>query len=174
VTLRSAVSVAFPSVAPVVDAWRERTCEAKPSAGVPPHVTLLFPFVPPSAIDDALVARLEALVAQTAAFDVGFASTGRFPGVLFLEPSPPGPFLALTQRLEAEFPDFPPYAGAFATSRAHLTVAQGDDAVLHEAERDVLPQLPLHAHVREALLLVEREQDHGRWEIGARLPLGGR
>jgi 2'-5' RNA ligase len=174
VTLRSAVAVAFPSVAPVVDGWRERTCEARPSAGVPPHVTLLFPFVPPSAIDDALVARLEALVAETTAFDVGFERTGRFPGVLFLEPSPAGPFLALTQRLGTQFPDVPPYGGAFATLHAHLTVAQGDDAVLDEAARDVLPQLPLHSPVREALLLVEVEPDHGRWEIGARLPLGGR
>jgi 2'-5' RNA ligase len=174
VTLRSAVVVPFPSAAPVVDGWRERSCEAKPSAGVPPHVTLLFPFVPPSAIDEALVGRLEVLVARTTTFDAGFEGTGRFPGVLFLEPAPAEPFLALTQRLATEFPDFPPYGGAFATSHAHLTVAQGDVAVLDEAERDILPRLPLHAHVREALLLVEVKPDHGRWDIGAQLPLGGR
>jgi 2'-5' RNA ligase len=171
-TLRSAVSVAFPVAAPVVDGWRERTCDARPSAGVPPHVTLLFPFVPPSAIDEATVARLEVLVAHTKTFDVSFETTGRFPGVLFLEPSPAEPFLALTQRLATQFPDFPPYGGAFAKSHAHLTVAQGDDAVLDEAERHVLPQLPLHVHVTEALLLVEVEPDHGRWEIGFHLPLG--
>jgi 2'-5' RNA ligase len=173
VALRSAVSVAFPSAAPVVDGWRERTCEAKPSAGVPPHVTILFPFIPPSAIDEATIARLEVLVAHTKVFEVSFEATGRFPGVLYLEPTPAEPFLALTQRIGTHFPDFPPYGGAFAPY-AHLTVAQGDDALLDEAERDIAPQLPLHAHVREALLFVEVEPDHGRWEIGAHLPLGGR
>jgi 2'-5' RNA ligase len=172
VELRSAVSIAFPRLAPVVDGWRERTCEAKPSAGVPPHVTILFPFVPPSAIDDGTVARLEVLVAHTKTFDVRFVSTGRFPGVLFLEPEPAEPFLALTQRIGGQFPEFPPYGGAFATPHAHLTVAQGEDAVLDEAEREILPQLPLRARVREALLLVEVEPGHGRWEIGVHLPLG--
>jgi 2'-5' RNA ligase len=172
VTPRSAIVVAFPSLAPVVDGWRERTCEAKPSAGVPPHVTLLFPFAPPSAIDAATVARLELLVAQTKTFDVGFAETGRFPGVLFLEPSPPDQFLALSQRLAMQFPDFPPYGGAFATPHPHLTVAQGDDAVLDEADRELGPQLPLRADVREALVLLEVEPEHRRWEVGFHLPLG--
>jgi 2'-5' RNA ligase len=164
--------IAFPGLAPVVDGWRERTCEARPSAGVPPHVTILFPFMPPSAIDEATLTRLEGLVAQTKPFEARFESTGRFPGVLFLEPEPAEPFLALTERMGTEFPEFPPYGGTFETSHAHLTVAQGDDAVLAEAERETLPQLPLQAHVREALLLVEVEPNHGRWEIGAHLRLG--
>jgi hypothetical protein len=32
-----AVSVPFPSPAPVLDEWRERACVATPSHGVPPH-----------------------------------------------------------------------------------------------------------------------------------------
>ena len=49
--METAVVIAFPAFSPVVDGWRERTsAEDRPSMGIPPHVTLLHPFVPAEAI----------------------------------------------------------------------------------------------------------------------------
>src|SRR5262249_20863154 len=56
--LRSAVIVPVPEAAAAVDDWRERTCEAKPSTGVPPHVTLLVPFVAAAEITNHVIAEL--------------------------------------------------------------------------------------------------------------------
>jgi hypothetical protein len=50
-------------------------------------------------------------------------------------------------------------------------VAYGDDALLDEVEAAVTPKLPIEAHVTEAVLLEELEQDWGRWDERARFPL---
>jgi len=40
---RTVLLVPFPEVAEVVERWLERSETARPSHGIPPHVTLLFP-----------------------------------------------------------------------------------------------------------------------------------
>ena len=77
-----AFSIPFRDLAPVVDDWRERTCAAKPSHGVPPHVTLLIP-APPD-LDGAVAALTE-----FSSFDVTFAHLERFPGTLWFALSRP-------------------------------------------------------------------------------------
>ena len=103
---------------------------------------------------------------------MSFEPTGRFPGVLYLEPTPAEPLLALTQRIGTHFPDFPPYGGAFDPTRTSRWPRGTTRSWTRQ--KGIAAHLPLHAHVREALLLVEVEPDHGRWEVGVHLPLGGR
>lgn len=170
--LRSALIVAVPEAARVVDGWRERTSYAKPSQGVPAHITILFPFVPPARVDDGLIAQLGALFAVVESFSFVLRKTERFPGVLFLAPEPARPFVELTERVYAAFPRHPPYGGAFATIVPHLTVAEGDPGTLDRAEADVAHGLPIGASVEEALLLAETLPNSAGWEIRARLPLG--
>ena len=61
---RSAVIVPLPEATATVDAWRERTCIGKPSIGVPPHVTLLAPFVPLEGIDEDVLHGLRNVLAS--------------------------------------------------------------------------------------------------------------
>jgi 2'-5' RNA ligase len=173
-SLRSGLVVAIADAAPLVDRWRERTCEARPSAGVPPHVTLLFPFAPAREIDDALIAEVARVLEEVAPFDLRFERTGRFPGVLYLAPQQDAALRALSAALVARFPAYPPYEGLFGTDLVpHLTVAQGDDATLDAAARDVERGLPVGAHVHEALLFEEVEPDHAAWQERARFPFRG-
>ena len=74
----TAVVVAFPEAAPVVDGWRERTCSDRTSIGIPPHVTLLFPFVPAEDVDERILADLGALFAATPPFRVSFRELRRW------------------------------------------------------------------------------------------------
>ena len=155
-----ALSIPFRELAPIVDEWRERTCETKPSHGVAPHVTLLFP-----AASDA-----EAGVAALASFgpfDVTFARCGRFPGVLWLAPEPAETFVAMTEALVAVYPDHPPYGGAFAGITPHLTVAQGDD--LDPIERELALSLPLR--VRAASVVHYEQVAPDRWRERAEFEL---
>src|SRR5439155_13409498 len=97
-----AIVVPFEGLASVVDDLRERTCVSKPSHGMPPHVTLLYPA--PRDVE----AIAEVLVAFSA-FEVVFARLDRFPGTLWLAPEPAERFQRVIEALVRRFPDHPPY-----------------------------------------------------------------
>ena len=85
------------------------------------HVTALGPFV--DELTDDVERRVAAIAAETAPFDFVLERMGRFgDGTLHLLPEPDAAFRALTARLVAEFPEHPPYAGAFTDLIPHLTV----------------------------------------------------
>jgi 2'-5' RNA ligase len=155
-----ALVVPFEELAPVVDDLRERTCDSKPSHGMPPHVTLLVP-APRAA------AAISGVLAPFPAFDVAFARLDRFPGVLWLAPEPAEPFRRMVEALVQRFPGHLPYGGAFAEVVPHLTVAQSG---LIEAAEIVQPQLPLHARAERAVLLEQEQPD--RWHEAASFELG--
>lgn len=167
--MRSAVLVEVPEAEPVVGDWRQRYTFDAP-AGIPAHVTILFPFVEPARLGE-VESRLAELVSGTAAFELTFARTARWPELLYLVPEPAEPFVALTRAVEREWPDQPPYGGAHETIVPHLTVAESpDSALLDRIAAEVGPQLPIATRVREASLFVE---DHaGRWHEHGRLPFG--
>jgi 2'-5' RNA ligase len=170
--LRSAVIVAVPEAAAAVDTWRELTCDAKPSIGVPPHVTLLFPFVAPAEIMDDVIGGLRRVFAPSRPFAVELRKLSRFPGILYLAPETAEPFVALTHALVSRFPGYPPYGDASLPVIPHLTVAQGDDELLDRAESEVTRALPIAAEITEALLLEQFEQDGLRWRVRERFRMG--
>jgi hypothetical protein len=170
--LRSALVVAVPEAAVVVEPWLERTAGAKPSLGVPAHVTILFPFVPAGSIDDALLDELAGLFVRVHAFGFELRECRRFPGVLYLAPEPPEPFVALTEAVVAAYPDHLPYGGVFDSVVPHLTVAEGLPAVLNRAAGEVRPRLPIAADAAEVALLEEVDAATGEWRTRARIPLG--
>ena len=137
----------------MVDAWRERTCESKPSHDVPPHVTLLMP-VPPDAGEIARTLQ------RFPSFDVTFAGFGRFPGALWLAPEPAERFIAMSEALMETFPGCQPYGGAFTEVVPHLTVAQGDE--LDVAEAELAPLLPLTTRASSVVLFEQAAPPHWR------------
>lgn len=168
----TAIVIAFPEAAPVVDEWRERTCADRPSIGIPPHVTLLFPFVPAEAVEECL-GDLGELIAATRSFAASFRELRRWPEMVYLAPEPPEPFVHLTETIVERWPDHPPYEGIHETVIPHLTVAYGDGALLAEVEADVAPKLPIEAGADEVLLLEELEPEWVRWGERARFALRG-
>ena len=79
----------------IVGRWRTRFDPAA-AAGVPAHVTIIYPFLPGKDIDEDVAGGVRRLVARHPSFTVTFTGFGRFPGVLFLVPDPDHPFRALT------------------------------------------------------------------------------
>jgi 2'-5' RNA ligase len=141
------------------------------AAGVPAHVTLLFPFLTTDELTPAVRRRLARIASQVRPFSVRFDDTGRFPGVLWLAPDPTAPFIELTERLAAAFPDHPPYEGAHADIVPHLTVAFGDEAMLDRLERKVV-RAGIAVRRRVEAIEVIAEDGTGRWHARWRLPLG--
>ena len=142
------------------------------SAGVVEHITLLYPFLPPTQIDGAVLARLQAFFSGVHAFSFTFRSTGWFEqGVLYLAPDPPDPFIALTNRLSSAF-DVQPFEGRFPTVVPHLTIAQhGDTDVLAHVATEITGHLPLRVRAEEAWLMLGHN-DLG-WTLHHRFPFGG-
>lgn len=167
---QTAVLVHVPEAEPIVGGWRLRHTYDAP-LGIPAHVTLHFPFVPADRLDGEVEARLAELLRETEPFDVAFAHTARFTGVIYLEPQPSEPFAALTTAIAAEWPEHPRYGGEHETVIPHLTVAESEDESLLERIRaDVEPKLPLETRVTAAKLYAEDAA--GRWHERSHLPLG--
>jgi 2'-5' RNA ligase len=170
--LRSALVVAVPEAASAVDDWRERTCADRPSIGVPAHVTILFPFVPPPLIDRSVVEELRVLVGHFERFSFELRETRRFPGLLYLAPEPPGPFVQMIEAVTRRYPEYPPYGGSIDSIVPHVTVAHGDADLLDVVDSTLRPFLPIVAEASEVCLLEEVAPDWGRWQTHTRLPLG--
>lgn len=99
----SALIVAVPEAEPAVAALRA-AYDPSASWGVPAHITVLYPFLPPDRIDAAVLAAVRATVAGVPAFDLVLARTRRFGDqVLWLAPEPDAPLRALTE-LKAGLP----------------------------------------------------------------------
>lgn len=170
----SAILVPVPEAEPVVGLLRARL---DPSAGlgVPAHVTVLFPFVPPDAITGTVIEMAAAAVASVSAFDCEFGRSCWFgEDVVWLAPEPAEPFRAMTSAVHAAFPRFPPFAGAYPCVVPHLTIGdrpESGSGALRAAAAEVLPALPVRTHVSSAWLMTGT-QTPGSWRVIARLPLG--
>lgn len=167
----SALIVPAPEAEPLVGAWRERYDDSA-RTGVPAHLTLLYPFLPPEEIGAPDVHRLAALFAAATATPYRLTAVRRFSrGVLYLAPEPETFFRELTNRIWALYPHRPPYGGVFPDVIPHLTVAQSPDhALLDRVETAVAAGLPISAYAGEAWLMQQGEDD--RWRAGHRFPLG--
>jgi 2'-5' RNA ligase len=140
--------------------------------GVPAHVTVLFPFAPPEQLAPPVLRRLETLFAGVAAFPCTFARTAWFDEtVLWLAPQDPDPFRALTDRVFAAFPHYPPFEGVFEQVVPHLTIGQDHElSAMRAAEESIRPGLPVHGRVREVTLLTQAGPG-ARWQRTATFPL---
>lgn len=169
----SAVLVPVPEAERVVSRYRARLDDAA-ALGVPAHVTVLYPFVPPTAITAATLEELAAAAASVGAFDCEFPVTAWFgSNVLWLAPRPDEPFRELTRVVAEAFPGYRPYDGAFDDVVPHLTVGDrpsGGAAELRAAEAGVLPLLPVSARISRVWLMTGGAAP-GSWRTVAECPL---
>ena len=141
--------------------------------GVPPHVTLVFPFVPAVRLGKAERQHLAAIAGEARPFSLRFADVRRFPSSLYLAPEPTEPVHALIAAVVRAFPDHPPNEGAFEAVIPHLTVAaDAGEAVLAGLVPAAQAPLPFSAAIRALTVLAEDEI--GQWRTHWRIPLGTR
>ncbi len=116
--------------------WREQY-DQESFVRVPAHITLLYPFVPPETVNEA-VARLEKVCADTLPFEVILSKYGQFESALFLEPDNPEPIINLFHKLAEAFPEFTVHESG--EIHPYLTLAQSDNP--EEIEKIKLPPEP--------------------------------
>jgi len=156
---QTALIVEVPEAEPTVGELRLQH-DSSAAAGVPAHITVLYPFVDGEDVDEDALAGL---FSRFRAFDFVLDRVERWQeGIVWLHPEPSFPFVDLTAAVAQHWPDHPPYEGMFDEPIPHLTVS--------ETPIDFQPRLPIAARAR-AVTLIERDESSGRWSTRRRFPL---
>jgi len=140
------------------------------AAGVPPHITLMFPFVPPPDLTEPMIDTLEILIGNTTAFQFSLTRVKEFEqGIVFLEPEPANPFIELTTGISRRF-GLLPYGGDFGSEPVpHLTVGILENV---SARRQLVKELsgpvPIVVEAEEAWLMVG--SNASRWNVVRQMP----
>ncbi|MCA2215070.1 2'-5' RNA ligase family protein [Jidongwangia harbinensis] len=167
---QTALLAAVAEAEPLVGQWRRRF-DPSASAGVPAHVTVLFPFLDVGRVTDTVVGDLRALIGAHRCVTVRFEECRRFPEALYLAPTPDQPFRALTESIARRWPEAPPYEGRFTEVIPHLTVAHGQPPqVLDELAAELAHRLPTTATISSISLFV---CDGHRWRHHVEFPMLG-
>ncbi|MFJ9177783.1 2'-5' RNA ligase family protein [Streptomyces sp. NPDC102360] len=136
------------------------------------HITVLYPFLPLARITPDTDDELRTLFAATLPLPLTFAEPRRWPGVLYLPPTPDDAVRALTESVRSRWPEAVPYRGIFGDDGLdpHLTLASGtgtDDI----PDTEFTSALPLHARVDSVKLIVTEGAGTG-WRDLRTYPLG--
>lgn len=168
---RTAVVIEVPEAESIAGAWR-RDLTADGALGMPPHVTILFPFIPLDEFVADDLARLRAVAARHRIFDFALSRTAWFgDDVLWLAPEPAPGFHHIIEDVATTFPALRPYGGAHDVTVPHLTLGASDDtAALKAAAIKVEALLPVHAKARALAIFAETAD--GRWARRHVIPLG--
>jgi hypothetical protein len=170
----TALVVLVPEAEAVVKPFRDQY-DPSAAAGVPAHITSLYPFKAPYEVDDTVLGKLRDCFAALEPIPFSLGKIQRFPTeVLYLAPEPNEPFRQLTLAIWNLFPETPPYSGKWPDIIPHLSVAwvrneQHLTAITNDFTKATQGKLPIHAIASRVALL---ENPSGRWRLKAMFSLG--
>jgi 2'-5' RNA ligase len=164
--LESALVILVPEAEGLVESFREKY-DAAAAAGVPAHITLLYPFKEAGETTPDDLDHLQAIFSGFPGFSLSLVEIRRFPHVVYLAPVPDQPIKELIQALINQFPENPPYGGMFSEIIPHLTVAELDDTqkldeIDVEFRQTAQDCLPIRVNVCEVVLM---DNAQGVWQI---------
>lgn len=165
----SALIVPIPAADSVIHRWRV-LYDSAAAAGVPAHVTVLYPFIPQAEIDGEVEATVRRVLAPFPAFACHLSEIRWFGDeVAYLAPEPEGAFRSLLTAMWGAFPDHPPYEGAHEDPTPHVTIGHQAPG-LDEAVRAVQEHLPIESLADRVELITLTE---GCWSTTATFLLPG-
>ena len=168
----SALVALVPELDPVLDAHRRRL-DTGAIRGVPAHVTVLYPWIPPANITNDVLTALGSVLREHPAFDLTFDAIRWFGDeVAYVRPNPDNAFRQLTAAIWQHWPDHPPYEGRIADPIPHLTIGDtGRSPELEAAAAEIEGSLPVRCRI-ERLHLMAGTDEMGSWTVRTAIPLG--
>ena len=154
------------SIEDKVAKWRKKYVESA-LHGMPPHITLLFPFKNPKEINTEVINKLKTIFSKITPFSYSLIGINTFPSVIFMEPLEKERFIKLTKKLLKMFPDTSLYGNEFSGINPHLTIARIDNRkefnhVKMLISKSLESKLPINMASKEAWLM---EKKDGEWLI---------
>ena len=140
---RSVLAISLPQADNILSCVRSRFGGEVPLAGVPAHITLLYPWMPPALIDEKVLTELASLFVGFPIFDLSLKLGWFGCEVLLLVPEDPAPFIRLTKAIIRRWPEFPYYSGDYDDIEPHVSLAYGDEPSLSELAAEVSGQVPV-------------------------------
>jgi 2'-5' RNA ligase len=125
-------------------------------AGIPAHITLMFPFLPTDELAEDRISALEALIGEFDRFEFSLTRVHEFAqGVVYLDPEPATPFIQLTKKITEMF-GMLPFGGEFGTTPVpHLTLTTPESGMTRvQIATQVEPLLPIRIVADTAWLLI--------------------
>ncbi len=163
---KSAIDIHFKEIDDLISKWRHSTI-AVASKGVPPHITLLFPWRPVP-ITDIDISTLRSVTKGQHPFPIVFTHIEQFSKrVIYLAINEESDVRILIQKIIAAFPDASPYDHEFPNPIPHLTIAKAPDdatfdALFKEVSASIVSELPIEIIVREIVVMEEGEDTNWR------------
>ena len=168
-TFESALVIPVPEAEPVVGDLRTRYDPTAPP-GMPAHITVVYPYLHPSALTQSVLNELSAIFAGVTPFRFALWTIGRFPEVVYLAPDPTEPFLRLTGAVATRWPEAPPYRGIYDEVIPHLTVAHTtSSADVEQVRTKIEPVLGMVCLAGRVWLLTNKQDCwsiHHQFEFG--------
>lgn len=128
-----------PDAESVVDPWRAEH-DVAASFGIPAHVTVRTPFLPPDHWRDPALSLLERFLPM----DVTLARLEDRPGALVLVAEPDDELRGITEAVTSTWPTLPPHRGNRPDLAYHMTVVRtANDRIRSQAWEAIAPHLPL-------------------------------
>jgi hypothetical protein len=167
--LESFVTLLLADQAPGLAAAHDELYPMRVEEGIPLSVTLLYPFVPASSLDEAEASALREFFGSRPAFSFEIARVAQWEGggAVYGVPEPDDELRATMRALWSRFPEYPPYGVPESDPPPHasLTLDGGDDpdTLRARVQRRLESLLPARFEIREAALMEEFEPD--RWRL---------
>jgi 2'-5' RNA ligase len=163
--------IPVPNAEAAVQRWRQQLDPAS-HLGVPAHVTVLYPFLSPAALDGTVITRLANVFQHQPAFAFRLTRVAWFGDqVAYVQPEPSPLFRGLTDAIVDEFPAYLPYRGVYDDVVPHLTIGQDAPVhVLQDAATNVAGHLPIAARADEIWLMVGTRRKRS-WRTHTRFEL---
>lgn len=156
------------SLPPALEALRLRSI-ADAAAGVPAHVTLLYPFAEEAQLGAEVLDLVAAIAARHPVLRLTLHEGRRFPDTLYVSVEPDGPLRALQGELAAAFPTLPLYGDTFQFV-PHVSIVEGPAVADPLALDDpAWRTLPVEQLVDAIDLITGRD---GQWATRRRFALG--
>lgn len=140
--------------------------------GVPPHITIIYPFKNPDEINEEDTRTLRKIFSERNGFPFALHRVNAFPNIaVYLEPSERERFVNLTKEVMKAFPNYRPYEGKFKNMNPHLTLGNElggrFSEVLEEIQKDIESKLPIPVRASEAWLM---QSTNGMWSLKEKFP----
>jgi len=169
--LNTAIVIVLDDARPQLEPVREEFHAQEVAAGIPLHVTLLYPFAPPDRVDEEALADF---FAGYDAFTLTLRGLATWPQVVYAVPEPRDHLLAMMHALIAKYPEYPPYEGEIAEPEPHATLSELEpgeslEAIAAGIRARTESLFPIQCEIRDGALLQEHEPD--RWRERRRFPL---
>ena len=125
--------------------------------GMPAHITVLYPFLEQSNIDESQLELMQSVFDGFGNFGFQLNEVGEFQETVYLSPSPKERFTDLTKAIERMFPEYPPFGGIHDSIIPHLSVLNGSTEHISKVRKELEIRLkmtgPIESICNEVILL---------------------